>query len=184
MKPRLLLDSKQFDLTLNRLVFEIIENYTDFESLAIIGIKPRGHFLAERIKEKLQKIANKEFSNYGTLDITFYRDDFRRREELLKPQSTDIPFLLENKNVLLIDDVLFTGRTIRSALDALLDFGRPKRVELMVLIDRRLRRDLPIQANYVGKTIDTVTNQRVSVYWQQVHGQDKVTLHHPKNTDE
>ena len=107
------------------------------------------------IRDRLQNILKKEVT-CGTLDITFFRDDFRRRETPLIPSVTNIDFSIENKNIVLVDDVLFTGRTIRSGLDALLSFGRPKGVELLVLVDRRFRRDLPIEANYVGKAVDTL----------------------------
>ena len=112
----------------------------------------------------------------GNLDITFYRDDFRRRERPLIPSITNIDFSIENKKVVLIDDVLYTGRTIRSGLDALLTFGRPSKVELLVIIDRRFKRDLPIQADYIGKTVDTLVSERVSVEWQETEGEDKVVL--------
>jgi pyrimidine operon attenuation protein/uracil phosphoribosyltransferase len=112
----------------------------------------------------------------GNLDITFYRDDFRRRERPLIPSITNIDFSIENKKVVLIDDVLYTGRTIRSGLDALLTFGRPSKVELLVIIDRRFSRDLPIQADYTGKAIDTLISERVSVEWKETEGEDKVVL--------
>ena len=111
---------------------------------------------------------------YGKLDITFYRDDVRTGLHQLN--QTDIPFSIENKNVILIDDVLWTGRTIRAALDALLTFGRPERVELCILIDRRFSRQLPIQADYVGKSIDSIITQKVKVYWAEKDGKDEVAL--------
>jgi pyrimidine operon attenuation protein/uracil phosphoribosyltransferase len=112
----------------------------------------------------------------GNLDITFFRDDFRRREKPLIPSITNLDFSIENKKVVLVDDVLYTGRTIRSGLDALLTFGRPSKIELLVLIDRRFRRDLPIQANYIGKAVDTLVSERVSVEWKETEGEDKVVL--------
>ena len=111
---------------------------------------------------------------YGRLDITFYRDDVRK--ELHVANKTDIPFSIENKNVVIIDDVLYTGRTIRAALDALLDFGRPSKVELCVLIDRRFRREFPIQGDYVGQYIDTLVSQKVKVCWNEKHGRECVEL--------
>jgi pyrimidine operon attenuation protein / uracil phosphoribosyltransferase len=110
------------------------------------------------------------------MDITFYRDDFRRREKPLQASNTKINFPIEKKKIVLIDDVLFTGRTIRAALDALLDFGRPEHVELLVLIDRRFTRDLPIQANYIGKTIDSIESEHVKVEWKEQDGADKVWI--------
>jgi pyrimidine operon attenuation protein/uracil phosphoribosyltransferase len=113
----------------------------------------------------------------GNLDITFYRDDFRRREKPIIPSVTNIDFSIENKQVILVDDVLFTGRTIRSGLDALLTFGRPTKVQLLVLIDRRFNRDLPIQADYIGKSVDTLFHEKVKVSWLEVDGEDKVELY-------
>ena len=112
----------------------------------------------------------------GNLDITFHRDDFRRRETPLLPSITNIDFSIENKRIILIDDVLFTGRTIRAGLDALLTFGRPSQVQLLALIDRRFSRDLPIQADYIGKTVDTLTSERVAVEWKESEGQDQILL--------
>jgi pyrimidine operon attenuation protein/uracil phosphoribosyltransferase len=123
----------------------------------------------------LESILGKEVQ-CGNLDITFYRDDFRRREKPMIPSVTNIDFSIENKRVILVDDVLYTGRTIRSGLDALLTFGRPSKVELLVLIDRRYSRDLPIQADYIGKTVDTLKSERVSVEWKETEGEDKVVL--------
>jgi pyrimidine operon attenuation protein/uracil phosphoribosyltransferase len=123
----------------------------------------------------LESILGKEIQ-CGNLDITFYRDDFRRREKPMIPSITNIDFSIENKRVILVDDVLYTGRTIRSGLDALLTFGRPSKVELLVLIDRRYSRDLPIQADYIGKTVDTQISERVSVEWKETEGADKVVL--------
>jgi pyrimidine operon attenuation protein/uracil phosphoribosyltransferase len=123
----------------------------------------------------LESILGKEVQ-CGNLDITFYRDDFRRREKPMIPSITNIDFSIENKRVILVDDVLYTGRTIRSGLDALLTFGRPSKVELLVLIDRRYSRDLPIQADYIGKTVDTLISERVSVEWKETEGEDKVVL--------
>jgi pyrimidine operon attenuation protein/uracil phosphoribosyltransferase len=113
----------------------------------------------------------------GSLDITFYRDDFRRREKPIIPSVTNIDFSIENKQVILVDDVLFTGRTIRSGLDALLTFGRPTKVQLLVLIDRRFNRDLPIQADYIGKSVDTLFHEKVKVSWLEGDGEDKVELY-------
>ncbi|MES2139815.1 MAG: bifunctional pyr operon transcriptional regulator/uracil phosphoribosyltransferase PyrR [Bacteroidota bacterium] len=174
MKPRIILDSKHFEITVTRLCYQLIEVHNDFSETVIIGLQPRGTFLAQRIQKKLSEILKKKDIKCGSLDITFFRDDFRQKE--LIPTATEIEFIIENKNVILVDDVLFTGRTIRAGLDAMLAFGRPKDVELLVLIDRRLSRHLPIQAKYVGKTIDSIASEKVKVEWKETEGADKVTL--------
>ena len=181
MKPRVILDSKHFEITVTRLCYQLIEVHNDFSQTVLIGLQPRGIFLAKRIQKKLTEILNptvgksqKKEIRCGSMDITFYRDDFRQKG--LIPKSTDIDFDIDNKNVVLIDDVLYTGRTIRAGLDAMLAFGRPKDVELLVLIDRRLSRHLPIQAKYIGKTIDSITSEQVKVEWEETDGADKVTL--------
>ncbi len=174
MKPRIILDNKHFEITVTRLCHQLIEVHNDFSKTVIIGLQPRGIFLAQRIQKKLTEILKKKDIKCGSLDITFYRDDFRQKE--LIPNRTDIDFDIENQNVVLVDDVLFTGRTIRAGLDAMLTFGRPKDVELLVLIDRRLSRHLPIQAKYVGKTIDSIASEKVKVEWKETDGADKVTL--------
>jgi pyrimidine operon attenuation protein / uracil phosphoribosyltransferase len=176
MQPRVILDSQKFSLTIDRLCHQLIENHKNFSDTCIIGIQPRGIFLSERIVNRLQSIQKKLVLQHGVMDITFYRDDFRRREKPLQASNTKINFPIEKKKIVLIDDVLFTGRTIRAALDALLDFGRPEHVELLVLIDRRFTRDLPIQANYIGKTIDSIESEHVKVEWKEQDGADKVWI--------
>jgi pyrimidine operon attenuation protein / uracil phosphoribosyltransferase len=178
MERQVILNSKHFELTINRLCYQLIENHNDFSDTVLIGLQPRGINVLSRIKGHLEAILGKEIV-CGNLDITFYRDDFRRREMPLIPSTTNIDFVIENKKVVLVDDVLYTGRTIRSGLDALLAFGRPEQVELLALIDRRFRRDLPIQADYVGKTVDTLISERVSVEWEEIEGEDKVVLFTP-----
>ncbi len=160
-----ILDRQQLQIIIDRLACQIAENYFDTNSLALVGIQPRGIFLADKIAEALKNILPGVDIPYGKLDITFYRDDIRK--ELHQPNKTDILFSLEEKNVVLIDDVLFTGRTIRAAMDALLSFGRPKKVELCVLINRRYSRELPIQPDYCGKAIDSVFSQKVRVEWEK-----------------
>ncbi|MFT6503440.1 MAG: pyrimidine operon attenuation protein/uracil phosphoribosyltransferase [Crocinitomicaceae bacterium] len=179
MERQVILNSKHFELTLNRLCYQLIETHNDFSNSVLIGLQPRGVNVVKRLKSKLEEILGKEIV-CGNLDITFYRDDFRRREIPLIPSATNIDFVIENKNVVLIDDVLYTGRTIRSGLDALLAFGRPSKVELLTMIDRRFKRDLPIQADYVGKTVDTLISERVSVEWDEIEGEDKVVLFTPE----
>lgn len=174
MKPRIILDSKHFAITIDRLCYQLIENHNDFSESAIIGLQPRGIYLAQRIHKKLGEILKKKSINCGNLDITFYRDDFRRKD--LVPTSTQMDFIIENKKVILVDDVLFTGRTIRAGLDAMMDFGRPRSVELLVLIDRRYSRHLPIQPDYVGKIIDTIASEKVKVEWKETEGKDQVWL--------
>lgn len=160
-----ILNKYQLQFTIERLAYQIIENYVDLSSFTLIGLQPRGIFLSDRIYEQLQKIKPGQNFLYGKLDITFYRDDIRN--ELHIANQTEIPFSLEDKNVILIDDVLYTGRTIRAALDALLSFGRPKKVELGVLINRRFSRQLPIQPDYCGKSIDSIISQKVKVEWDK-----------------
>jgi pyrimidine operon attenuation protein/uracil phosphoribosyltransferase len=143
------------------------------EQTVLIGLQPRGVFFSNRIVEVLQSIAPASV-HYGQLDITFYRDDVRKG--LHVANKTYLPFDIENKKVILVDDVLYTGRTIRAALDALLDFGRPAEVSLCVLIDRRFSRELPIQPDYTGKVIDTIVSQKVKVNWKENEGADEVIL--------
>jgi pyrimidine operon attenuation protein/uracil phosphoribosyltransferase len=144
------------------------------DNLVFIGIQPRGVFFSDKIIEEVRQLQPGDSIRYGKLDITFYRDDVRK--ELHIPNHTDIPFSIQNKTVILIDDVLYTGRTIRAALDALLDFGRPDKVELCILIDRRYSRQLPIQADYIGKSIDSIISQKVKVFWDKKDGKEEVVL--------
>lgn len=174
MKQRLILDAKQLELTIVRLCFQLIEVHNDFSDSVILGIQPRGIHLAHRIHKKLSDILNKKDIKCGDLDITFYRDDFRQKE--LIPSSTQIDFDIENKNVVLVDDVLYTGRTVRAAMDAMLSLGRPKDIELVTLIDRRLSRNVPIQAKYVGRIIDSIASEKVLVCWKETDGKDEVIL--------
>ena len=174
MKPKILLEKIQFDITIKRLCHQLIEVHNDFEKTVIIGLQPRGIYLARRIQAELIDILKNNKVLCGELDTTFHRDDFRKKE--LIPNRTNIDFIIEEKNVILIDDVLFTGRTIRAGLDAMLAFGRPSDVELLVLVDRRFSRHVPIQAKYVGITIDSIESQNVRVEWKETEGKDKVTL--------
>jgi len=174
MAPRLLFTPQQLDITINRLCNQLIEIHDDFSNSVIIGLQPRGVLLARRIHHTLSGIMQSENIRLGELDVTFYRDDFRKKD--LVPNKTQIDFIIEDKNVILIDDVLYTGRTIRSGLDAMMAFGRPKDVELLVLIDRRFSRNLPIQAKYVGRTVDTIASENVKVDWKETGGEDHVWL--------
>jgi len=175
MEKQVILDEQQVQLTMNRLAYQLIENHDDFSNTVLIGLQPRGIFVLERLKQILENVRQEKVT-CGQLDITFYRDDFRRREKPLIPSTTNIDFTIEGKNVVLIDDVLYTGRTIRAALDALMDYGRPEKVELMVLIDRRYSRQLPIQPDYIGRSIDSIVTQKVKVLWKERDEKDEVIL--------
>ena len=174
MEKQVILNEKQFELTLNRLCYQLIENHNGFEDTVLIGLQPRGIHVLNRLKIKLEEILGHKVV-CGQLDITFYRDDFRRREKPIIPSVTNIDFIVENKRVVLIDDVLFSGRTIRAALDALNEIGRPRAVQLAVLVDRG-HRELPIRADYVGKNLPTSIDERVSVKLIEVDGDDCVTI--------
>lgn len=169
-----ILSAQQLTLTVKRLAHQILENNAGLQDTVIIGLQPRGIFLSDRIVHELRSLVTADTIEYGKLDITFYRDDVRKGLHIAN--STDIPFSLENKHVILIDDVLYTGRTIRAALDALLAFGRPSKVSLCVLIDRRFSRELPIQPDFSGKTIDTIISQKVKVCWKERDEVDEVVL--------
>lgn len=169
-----ILNGTQVAITVDRLCHQLIENHLDFSQSVLIGLQPRGIYLSDRIYRTLQKLLPGVHINYGKLDITFYRDDFNT--QLHVPNETTMDFSLENKKVILVDDVLYTGRTTRSALDAMLDFGRPSVVELLVLIDRRFTRQLPIQADYTGRTVDAIISEKVKVRWAERDGKDEVIL--------
>lgn len=176
MQKKLILDTDLLDITIRRLCQQLIENHNDFADTVIIGMQPRGIFLAEIIHERLEKDTGSTIS-LGYLDATFHRDDFRRREIPAKANETRVPFIIEGKKVVLVDDVLFTGRSIRAAMDAMIAFGRPATVELLVLIDRKYNRELPIAADYIGKVVNTLTSQRVLVELEaQGHKQNKIWL--------
>ncbi len=176
MQPRIILNSHHFQLTIERLCYQLIENHGDFRNTCLIGVQPRGVYLSDRIVKRLQDIMPGHQLQYGKLDITFYRDDFRQYEKPLKPSETLINFSLEHKKVILVDDVLYTGRTIRAAMDALLDYGRPDQIELLALVDRRYSRDVPIQADYVGKTVDAINSEKVKVDWAESTGEDAIWI--------
>lgn len=163
---RLILSSPLLEIMISRLCQQLIENHQDFDNTVIMGLQPRGIFFAERVVAELSDRTGKNIP-FGHLDATFYRDDFRRRDSPLLPNKTNVPFLIEGKRVILIDDVLASGRMVRAALDAMTAFGRPKMVELMVLIDRRYNRELPIEPDYVGMKVSTLESQRVQVEWKE-----------------
>ena len=159
----------------SRLCQQLIEYHRSFEHTLLIGLQPRGIYLAARIQKELEQLLDTSVP-LGHLDTTFHRDDFRRRDSPLAASKTEIPFVLEDKNIVLIDDVLYTGRTVRAALDAMTTFGRPRKVELLVLVDRKYTRDLPIAADYVGRSVNTLDSQRVVVEWQEREQEDGVWL--------
>ena len=174
MPPKKILNAKQISTILCRLSLQLIEDHNDFSNTVIIAVQPRGVLLAKRIVVMLKKKSNN--IKFGLLDITFYRDDFRRSEKALKANETKLDFSIENKTVILIDDVLFTGRGIRAAMDALQSYGRPKAIQLLNLIDRRFSRELPIHPDYCGIHVDSRLNQKVKVCWKENDGEDSVYL--------
>jgi pyrimidine operon attenuation protein/uracil phosphoribosyltransferase len=165
MLNKILLDSKKIEIILSRLVYQLIENHKDFQDTVLLGLQPRGIFLIDKILEVFKRDHPNIEIKSGILDYTFFRDDFRRSEKTLSASSTKIDFSIENKNVVLIDDVLFTGRSIKAAMSSIDTYGRPKSIELLVLIDRRFKREIPIEANYCGAKIDTFKGDRVKVLW-------------------
>lgn len=175
MQKRLLFDSTLLKVTIGRLCRQLIESHDHFSNTVLIGLQPRGIFLAERIKKSLEEMLGHEVP-LGYLDTTFHRDDFRRRDSHITASHTKIPFLIEEKNVILIDDVLFTGRTVRAALDAMNTFGRPARVELLVLIERLYSRHIPVTADYVGQKVNTIQSQKVQVALQEQGAEDNIWL--------
>jgi pyrimidine operon attenuation protein/uracil phosphoribosyltransferase len=180
MKAKVILDAKETSIILHRLACELIENHGDFSETVLIGIQPRGILVLEKIEELLTKEYKIKNLKTGVLDITFFRDDFRRRENPLEANTTSINVLLENKRVVLVDDVLFTGRSIRAALTAIDNYGRPADIELMVLIDRRFSRNLPIQPTYKGKQVDAFQDEKVVVQWTDGGLDDQVLVIHKK----
>ncbi|MFM7079044.1 MAG: bifunctional pyr operon transcriptional regulator/uracil phosphoribosyltransferase PyrR [Bacteroidota bacterium] len=176
MSSRQILTPRNFAITIDRLCYQLIENHGDFSNSVIIGLQPRGVYLSNRIANRLNHLLGGKPVVNGNLDITFFRDDFRRREQVIVPSSTDIDFVVENKKVILTDDVLYTGRSVRAAMDALQSFGRPLKVELLALIDRKFSREIPIEPTYVGKAIDSIMSEKVRVLWSEVDGTDEVWL--------
>ena len=176
LEEREILNKKSMIITIERLCHQLIEVHNTFDNTVLIGVQPRGAYLNNRILKKLKLIVPNSNIESGNVDISFYRDDLMRRDEPIVPDVMDINLSLEAKDVVLIDDVLFTGRSIRSAIDALMAFGRPKSVELLTLINRRFSRHLPIQPNYVGKTIDVMESEKIIVEWEENTGMDRVLI--------
>lgn len=176
MSQKVLLSSDEINIILHRLACQLIENHLDFSDTILIGIQPRGALFAKRIKSILEQEHKISDVKLGFLDITFFRDDFRRNEKPLEANRTEINFLVEGKKIVFIDDVLYTGRSIRSALTAIQSFGRPSEIELLVLIDRRFSRHLPIQPDYRGRQVDAIGEEKVRVCWKEQHGEDVIYL--------
>jgi pyrimidine operon attenuation protein/uracil phosphoribosyltransferase len=176
MSQKVLLNAKEVNIILHRLACQLIEKHNDFSNTVLIGLQPRGVFLANRLAKILENDYKIKNIPLGHLDITFYRDDFRRGDKTLEANTTKINFLVENKDIVFIDDVLYTGRSIRAALTAIQSFGRPNEIELLTLIDRRFSRHLPIQPNYRGRQVDAINKEKVIVHWQENEGEDAVYL--------
>ena len=176
IERKVVLNAKEIQITIQRLVHQLIENHRDFQNSALIALQPRGIFLAQRIKKLILENADLSEVKLGYLDATFFRDDFQRKDHFLEPKKTDIPFLVENLDVIFIDDTIYKGRSVRAALSALQSFGRPTRVELLALIDRRFSRNLPIQPDYTGRAIDTSDDEVVRISWLEKQGRDEVYI--------
>ncbi len=176
MSRKTLLNSTEIHIILHRLACQLIENHNDFSNTVLIGLQPRGIFLANRLTQMLRDDYGIKNINSGDLDITFYRDDFRRRDEPIEANETHINCTIEGKNIVFIDDVLYSGRSINAALSAIQSFGRPNVIELLVLIDRRFSRHLPIQPNYKGRQIDAINNEKVIVNWKENAKKDAIYL--------
>lgn len=181
-KGKTILEKGRFALTIDRLCHELIENYEEFSDACIVGVQPSGVPLANRIHTRLLEILNVPTIDYGKLDVTFHRDDFRIRDTPVAASITDMDFLVEGKRVIMVDDVLYSGRTIQAALAALQHFGRPKQVELLTLVDRRFNRSLPIQSDYIGLTVDAINEAYVKVEWKETSGKDKVIFYSDKGS--
>ena len=177
MQSRTIIDNKGVNLTITRLCYQLIENHQDFSNTILIALQPRGTFLLDRIIAKLKEIKPVINPKTGSIDITFYRDDFRRGNSPIVASRTNMEHSIEGRRIVLVDDVLYTGRSVRSAMDALLDFGRPIQVELLVFIDRRFKRHLPIQPEYVGSRVDSLNSERVIMSWDEKEGKDEVQLY-------
>ena len=177
---RVISEKAHFDLIIERLCYQLIEDFDDFDAACFVGIQTGGVQLAERLIEKLTEILRGGNFPLGKLDITFYRDDFRTSKKPLAANINDMPFIIENQRVILVDDVLYTGRSVQSALTALNHYGRPKSIKLLVLVDRRFNRQIPIRPDYIGVSIDALDEAYVRVEWlgEMAHteGSDRILL--------
>ena len=176
MSQKVLLNQKEVNIILHRLACQLVEKHSKFSNTVLVGLQPRGKFLANRLKDLLKSEYNISKLELGFLDITFYRDDFRRTSKFLEASTTEMNCIVEDKKVVFIDDVLYTGRSIRAALTAIQSYGRPSSIELLILIDRRFSRHLPIQPDYRGRQVDAIDNEKVIVNWKELHGEDAVYL--------
>jgi len=176
MSQKVLLNHNEVNIILHRLACQLVEKHSNFSNTVLVGLQPRGKFLANRLKDLLKSEYNISELESGFLDITFYRDDFRRTSKVLEASTTEINCIVEDKKVVFIDDVLYTGRSIRAALTAIQSYGRPSSIELLILIDRRFSRHLPIQPDYRGRQVDAIDNEKVIVNWKELHGEDAVYL--------
>ncbi len=176
-----IMDSAKIRRAFQRMAHEIIERNRDLNNLVIVGIRTRGVFMAKRIAKLIKEIEDVDVP-VGVLDITLYRDDFTDISEQHVVKKTDIEFSIEKMNVLLVDDVLFTGRTIRAAMDSLIDLGRPKTIQLLVFIDRG-HRELPIRSDYVGKFLPTSRRERVKLQMKEIDDKDEVQIIEPAGMD-
>jgi len=176
MSQKVLLNEKEVNIILHRLACQLIEKHNDFSNTILVGLQPRGRHLADRLTQVLESDYNIADLQVGYLDITFYRDDFRRSDKVLEASATEMNFVVEGKKVVFIDDVLYTGRSIRAALTAIQSYGRPKNIELLILIDRRFSRHLPIQPDYRGRQVDAIDDEKVIVNWKEIQGEDNVYL--------
>jgi len=174
MAKNVLMDSETIDRTIVRITSEILEKNMGAKDLVIIGIRTRGVHVAERIANRINKLEKIE-PPMGTLDITLYRDDLRRKTEWPKVEKTEIPFSVEDKEVILVDDVIYTGRTTRAALEEIMDFGRPSSIQLATIVDRG-HRELPIQPDYVGIKVDTLSSEKIRVHLEETDGKDEVIV--------
>ena len=183
---RTISEAAQLDLTIERLCYQLIEDYGDFSNTCLIGIQTGGVMLAERLQQKLDALSLRGGTTkqptgttsmpFGKLDITFYRDDFRTSKKPLSANSNDMSFVVENQRVILIDDVLYTGRSVQAAMTALNHYGRPESVKLLVLVDRRFNRQVPVRPDYVGIVMDALDEAYVQVEWKETDGEDRVLL--------
>lgn len=176
MSQKVLLNHNEVNIILHRLACQLVEKHSNFSNTVLVGLQPRGKFLANRLKDLLKSEYNISELQSGFLDITFYRDDFRRTSKVLEASTTEMSCIVEDKKVVFIDDVLYTGRSIRAALTAIQSYGRPSSIELLILIDRRFSRHLPIQPDYRGRQVDAIDNEKVIVNWKELHGEDAVYL--------